>query len=485
MSELSPERRFADVACQFELWRRGDGDDNAHPSGVRSPVYGGRYDTWSRCIIGPADPAAVVVLPASEAQYELATMDAARIEANGGRGSGKSEGGVLRAIRFICERPDEAGQCVSPVYDQTLIIWAKLLGQIPGEWLRPGVQGIRRSERTLYFVNGASVRFRSADNPDSLRSWGGGWTFVDEEQDVTTEAIGVIWPSLRKSASPSLWTVGTPKSGEYRDRHDLLIEDKTCRWLRFDSYSNPFISHAVFDLAKRQMTPEMYRQEILAHWADLDEEYVARRWFDPKVHGMQMPPPREWMDITRQVASGKRYVAGVDYNLGPPNIAWIYRVFSGTPRRWVLVDIVVAAGESSYLGQAMTQKGYTGDNTLVIDDASGEFNRYGGKRSANSSCRLMRSMGYTCVHPKKNPLIKDRVNALLVKLAPVEGGASWFYDMRLDVRVREVMTKARWNNNELSKSDGVDHDFDAGTYPLHWFEPPARMQIPTIGHVAA
>jgi hypothetical protein len=357
--------------------------------------------------------------------------------------------------------------------------------QIPGAWLLPGLRGIRRSERTLNFINGVSVRFRSADNPDSLRSWGGGWTFVDEEQDVTTEAIGVIWPSLRKSPRPCLWTVGTPKAGEYRDRHDALLEDPTAKWLEFDSYTNPFISHAVFDMAKRQMTPEMYRQEILAKWLDLDEQYICRRWFDPAKHGLQLPIPHTWQDITAALTGGARYIAGVDYNLGPPSIAWVYRVFSGSPRKWVLVDIVAAAGTASYLGQALTDKGFTGQNTLVIDDASGEFNRYGGKRSANSSCRLMRAMGYTCLHPKKNPLIKDRVNALLVKLCPVEGEHSWFYDLRLDVRVREVMTKARWVGNEISKVEAVDHDFDACTYPLHWFEPPARLQIPTIGHVAA
>ena len=153
------------------MWRRAEGDTEAKPTGRRSPIYGGRYDTWEQRLVGPADPASVLVLPASEKQFALATSNSPRIEGNGGRGSGKSEGGVLRLLRFVCERPNEAGQVVSPVFDLTSVLWAKLLSQIPSTWLLPGRLGMRRSERRLCFANGANVRFRSADNPDSLRSW--------------------------------------------------------------------------------------------------------------------------------------------------------------------------------------------------------------------------------------------------------------------------------------------------------------------------
>jgi hypothetical protein len=447
-------------------------------------VYGGRYDAWSGRIVGPPDPTAVLVLPCSAMQFELATAEASRIEGNGGRGSGKSEGGVLRAVRHICDSPGVAGQIVIPTYDLTKITWKALLKKVPIWWLRPGLEGIRRAERTLAFVNGVVVRFRSADNPDSLRGWGGEWCMVDEEGDVASYAFDIIYPSLRNSSRPCLWSVGTPKAGDYRDRHDELVQRKDTLCIRFDSYTNPFISLAAIEESKRRMTAEMYRQEILAEWLDLDDAYVCRRWFESGRHGMRLPPPPDWRDITRNIGpGGYRYIAGVDYNLGPPNVAWIYRVFAGAPgygRRWLLVDIVKAAGEASNLAQALINKGYDGAKCLVVDDASGEYNKYGGKRSANSSARLMRSMGFVCLHPKKNPRIKDRVNALLAKLAPLDGDPTWYYSRHLHDQVHEVMTQVRWKGDELDKEQGVDHDFDGGTYPLHFLDPPARAQIPTV-----
>lgn len=471
---LSPGNRYTDIAVQFVAYRRVDGV--ARPTSLRSEAYGGRYDQWSGQYTGET-PTSVLILPCSEMQFELVTCDSSRIEGNGGRGSGKSEGGVLRALRYIAERPNENGQCVSPWFDLTKIIWSKLLAQIPRSWLLPGKLGILRSDRELRFANGVAVRFRSADNPDSLRSWGGGWTFVDEEQDVTDEAVAVIWPSLRCSARPCLWSVGTPKAGEYRDRHERLADDPSATVLRFDSYSNPFVSPAAFELSKSQMTADMYRQEILAEWIDLDDAYVCRREFDPLLHSVKFPFDIG-KDITRavtqsRVGAARAYVAGVDYNLGPPCCAWVYRVFAGKPNKWIVVDIIHAYGEASNLAAALKEHGYTGANTLVIDDASGEYNKYGGKRSANSSARLMRNAGYMCIHPKKNPRIKDRVNALLVKMKPAEGEPTWLYDSKHGTAVRKVMKGIKWSNQELDKSAGVDHDFDAATYPLHFFCPPA------------
>lgn len=500
LQRLDPSRYVTEIACCFRVYRPGPGGpgpNGTYPTSLRSPIYGGRWHRRKKRWLGPAAPENVWVFPCTESQFEVVVADAMRLEANGGRGGGKSEAGVLRLLRFICERPGDHGQVVSPTYDLTGMIWDKILKQVPPHWLKPGLAGVRRSERKLVFASGPVLRFRSYDNPESLRSWGGTYCFIDEEQESgSTHAIGVIWPSLReRGGKPTLWTCGTPKANEYKVRHeklrDLIAEgDRETKIVHFDSYSNIFIPTEAFERMKREITDRLVSQELMAEWPEEYEIYVARREFDAVPH---LRPDILGRDITLATARTKvnvnrpfQYIAGVDYNLGKaPNKAWIYRVHEGKPRVWVLTDIVEAHGEATQLAVELIRRRYTGQNTLIVDDASGEYNVYGGKRSAHSSARLMRDKGFICIHPTKNPRIKDRVNALLCKLAPAAGPPSWYYEPRVEKQAKYVMRNQKWKvgSDELDETppeDGAQRttdDFDAGTYPLHYFEPPALQMF--------
>lgn len=458
----------------FEVVEAGAIDERGRPvtrrTGECSPIYGGKYSGRRR--VGDCDPEFVHEVECSTVQLALVLDDHPVVEASGGRGGGKSEGGVCKTLRAIVERPHDAGQVVSPTFDLTRVVWSKLLRAIPGRWLSK----IRRAERVLEFVNGAWVRFRSADNPDSLRSWGGGWTFLDEEQDVSTEAVDIVWPSLRESARPQMWGCGTPKSGDYLDRHQKRLLDPHAHCFTFDSYSNPFISKAAFDESRRQMSVKQYRQEIGADWSVVLEDLgLVYSTFSRARHCVRLP-----FDIGRDVTlqtthertqCARQYVGSIDYNWSCPNICIVWKVYA--PNRWVVVDIVEANEHAGHLASALHYNGYHPEDILLIDDASGEIKN--GPNAQNSSTRLMRKAGYTVMHPRRNPSLKDSVNAVLAKLSPAAGDPSLFLALPAAERLATAMSRLRWDGDVFDRDCEDVHWCDAMRYAISYFCPAARI----------
>jgi hypothetical protein len=485
---LNPSNRLTDIALRFEAYDCDD-DGHAFPSGKKSPTYGGKWDTWAADYIGAADEENVLVLPCSERQLDYVLDDHAKTEAAGGRGAGKSEGGNLRALRFIVERPAERGRIISPTYDLTRVVWSKLLNQIPSRWLLPGADGIRRADRELCFRNGVVVQFRSAKYPDSLRSWGGGWTFLDEAQDITTEALDIAWPCLRESANPAMWMSLTPKPGEPFARHQEYLQDPEAGCFFFDSYSNPFISKRVFDLAAKRMDKQRFEIEVMANWDTVakmeaeDGPKIVFGAFNREIHGVR--GVSHGTDITaqvtrRKIGEGKKFIIGVDPNLDWPNYAVVYKVYSplksGDPNRWVATRVISAKGHCGHLGRRIKEAGFKASECVVVPDASSHYNGLYSS-SGKSSARLLRAEGFTVKYPAKNPLVTDSVNDLLAKIAPAWGEPSWFLDVVECEELAEAMEAAFWNKagDRIDKSLGVDHVIDAARYPVSYFEPAAKF----------
>jgi len=480
-AQLDEENRYVDISARFVSYDKNGGI--LAPTGDYSPIYGGKFDTWAQCYVGNADT--VIDISASPCQLDLVLDDTPRIEANGGRGSGKSEGGVLKAIRNILERPGEPGQIVSPTAKLTTIIWNKMLAQTPRDWLLAGKQGIRLNAKELHFINGTVVRFASANNPDALRSWGGGWSFLDEEQDIVDLALDIVWPSLRLSDRPQMWTCGTPKWGMYMERHKRVEADDGAVVHRFSSFQNPYIPHEVFEVAKRQMDEKTYRQEILAEWVFREDIPLVFWTFNRDKHTVNNLSGFA-KDVTQAVTlkrTGKRakYIVGVDYNWDYPNYAILYKIME--PNYWVAVDVISSKGHAGHLGKAIKEHGYKPKELLVVDDASGRYNR-----GPKSSSRLLRAEGFSVFHPPRNPKITDRIDATLCKLAPMSGSPTWFCLLPACEELAECMESLTWSksgNNKLDKSTGHDHCIDAATYPIHFFEPPANLQIPRLSGIMA
>ena len=488
-----------------------DDDGDLYWTGKHSRVYGGRWDTWKQRQSGPAE--SILYVPCSSEQFEFVEADGEIIEGAGGRGSGKSEGGVLKACRNICERPLERGRIVVPGPVQQREMWGKLLDFfVETGWIRPGLRGVKESKGELHFIHGVVLQLISAHKPHRLRSWGGGWAMVDEGQDVTTEAVDILIPSLRLAGDlgPQIFFQLTPKLGDCWERHKAWAEEieearqrgaePAAVQIVFNSYSNCFIDHRAFNMSKRRTAKAVAEVEIDASWERIAEQAEALQdkpvfgVFDRDVHTAALGTHYRlegWhhsvADITNKVATSKlrgvrgynwQFIAGIDPNGAVPNYCTIYKVFEpaepGFPNRWVAVDFIAAKGHCGHLGQRLKERGYKAREVLIVPDFSSRYNKLNNPKSSSA---LLRGEGFYVVHGPKNPYVRHSIEDWLAKLDPVEGEPSWFAAMPQCAHLVENIETVLWNKD----GDGFDKSIrpdpvDSARYPISYFEPAMRFK---------
>lgn len=508
--ELDPANRFLDLAFECEIYEEKPNGE-VEPTGERSPVYGGRWDKHRLEYVEDAKDVLVLTLPCSRIQFQLLTSDYERIEAGGGRGGGKSEGGCLRALRFMIENPREFGRVIAPTYPHVWIARTKLIQTIPHGWIMPNTSLTRpRPEFTLW--NGHNVEFRSTKDPDSLRGWDGIWIWSDEDQKSSTYSGEVAWLCLRDSDEPRMWRTMTPSGGEALERHDAHERDEEVEVYTFSGYTNPFMSHRAMDVAKKSMHPDTFKVEVEADWdtvRKLEEQGMLTKvfsWFDVEHHGLEledlMAPQWARHDIThktvqkhmgRRGLSSIRYIAGIDPNRHAPNSCTIYKVYAGLrpgdQPRWVVVDYLERNGHCGVLGESLKKKGYTPQNTFCIMDASGRYNTL---NSDKASFKLLRGRGFNVELMKSkrgnmNPHVKQSIEDVLTKMDPVHGQPlEWFIVLRENTQALvENILFVEWNfdGTKFNREPRPD-PVDSMRYPISYFAPVDKIE-PMWGETAA
>lgn len=470
-----------DIAVRFDEYEAVDSHGHARPTGRTSPIYGGRYDIWRAKYVGPAET--YIIVACTPAQFKLVLTDAIKVEAAGGRGSGKSEGGVLRALRFVVEIPGGRGRITSPRYRQTKAMWRKLLSRFPRSWLLPGRSGVKKADRMLMFGNGHILEFSSAHDADALRSEDYDHIHNDEAQDISQEAIDNNWFCLRSAKVPHMTDTLTPKPEVY-DRHVQYAEEDETECIEFSSYDNCFINKTVFDIARKRYEKRRYLIEVEADWDTIaemvgEENKLVFDGFQRATHCVKWPMLAE--DITRAVIQKKtgysrQYAIGIDPNWDWPNYAVVFKCVklpSSSEPTWVAVDVISRKGHCGHLGRSLKKHGYNGQNSYLVPDASAKYNR--GKKS---SARLLRAEGFKAMCSRaKNLDVVDSIDAVREKLFPVDGPPRLLIAERQCQELVEAIELAVWSpDGKHIKKTGEDHVCDAMRYVIDFFEPAAHFK---------
>jgi hypothetical protein len=216
-----------------------------------------------------------------------------------GRRWGKTKAGANEAIRKATESPNESvGFCVAPTYWHTQKQWREFLTYCPSQL----VKEINRADHHVLLIGNRHVWFKSADNPDSLRSEGLDWLWVDEGAEISEEAWDMaLRPALidRKGCA---WFTGTPKGKNWYFRlwtkgNDPL-ETEYKSW-SFPSNNNPYLDIKELEKASKGMTELAYRQEIMAEF--IEDVGSVFRGIDGLIKG-ELEQPN----------GNKQYVMGAD-----------------------------------------------------------------------------------------------------------------------------------------------------------------------------
>lgn len=184
-----------------------------------------------------------------------------------GRRFGKTKAAVNELIRAAIRKPASLNWWVAPTFSITRKGWRELFAFLPAEL----VANISRTEVMVELLNGSSIWFKSADNPDSLLSEGLDFVVVDEAARVSEEAWGrALRPALSDRLGRAAFTT-TPAGKNWLYRLWLRGQDsldaEVASW-RFATSDNPHIPTGEIVAARKGMVERYFRQEYLAAFED-------------------------------------------------------------------------------------------------------------------------------------------------------------------------------------------------------------------------
>lgn len=126
----------------------------------------------------------------------------------GGVGSGKTEGGALKALQYVIKNPLSLGMVGAPTFpmlrDSTLRTIFKVF---PRE-----IYKFNKSDMVLEIENGAEILLRSLDDPDKARGPNLAWYWLDEGALMKPDAWFISQARLRQEGFHHQgWVTTTPK----------------------------------------------------------------------------------------------------------------------------------------------------------------------------------------------------------------------------------------------------------------------------------
>ena len=207
-----------------------------------------------------------------------------------GRRWGKTLSGANELLMCIIDAgPNAVGFAVAPTFWHTQKQWKEFKKYCPPQF----ITRVSRLDHKIELIGNREIWFRSADNPDSLRSEGLDVLWMDEGGQIKEQAwTEALRPALMDKKGRAFFT-GTPKGRNWyfqlwtrgQDNQDPEYES----WA-FPSSANPYIDPQEIQDAFKGMPELAYRQEILAEF--LDDVGSVFRGVDRCISGSLRQPIR-------------------------------------------------------------------------------------------------------------------------------------------------------------------------------------------------
>jgi len=216
-----------------------------------------------------------------------------------GRRWGKTICGAIETfLTMMKTAPGSVGFCVAPTYWHTQKQWREFLLRCPPQFIKH----INRADHLITMFGNRLLWFKSADNPDSLRSEGLNFLWVDEGAQIKEDAWNLaLRPALMDKKGKAIFT-GTPKGHNWyyqvwtRGQDPKQTDYKS--W-NYPSQNNPYLDPKEIEDFARDMPKRAYEQEILGLF--IEDVGSVFRGVKDCIKG-DLEPPKE----------AKRYVMGAD-----------------------------------------------------------------------------------------------------------------------------------------------------------------------------
>lgn len=229
------------------------------------------------------------------AQEDFVQSDALYTAYIGGLGSGKSFGGIARGLRFSQQpKPPDAyhgsrGTIAAATYPHlrdTILPLTEAM--VEGIGLANWSRDYKKSEKKLTLHNGATIIFRSLDDPDTVvRGPELSWVFIDEGRNVDMYSWKLVIGRLRQPGYQwGAWTASTPNGHDWMWRvfHPGSPERwEGAQWFNAPTAENPHLPPEYVAALTAAYEGRFYEQEVLGRFVGAIEGAVFPYW-DPKEH---------------------------------------------------------------------------------------------------------------------------------------------------------------------------------------------------------
>ena len=362
----------------------------------------------------------------------------------GGYGSGKTYIGALRSIFLSYINAPLPGMYVSPTHglaQKTIILTLKEL------FTRSEVDFVYNQHTGEFRIDNwnGCIWIGSGDKPDSLRGPNLAWGGIDEPFIQKREVFEQMTARVRhpEATQSEIFLTGTPEelNWGYQLVNDSKIDIGTVNASTLD---NPHL-------------PTDYKDSLLAAYSQEQIDAYVYGKFVNLTQGRVYKDFNRDKHVIKRETDGWEIGAGQDYNIDANTII----IFAYTKKEIHVFDEIRKKNAGTYDMAVALKEKYP--DIRVFPDSTGSARKTSASQSDHD---IMKQAGFQILAPRKNPSVRDRVNAFnrLLREERITFSNCPYLVMDMERNV--------WRSGDIDKRDAEQtHAADAIGYAINWLFP--------------
>ena len=216
------------------------------------------------------------------------------------RGAGKTLLSINLALYWVLKHNNTKLGYITPIYS---------LGKEVFDIIRSStldlIEESNKSDLTIKFINGSTMKFLSADRADSVRGFRFHYLIMDEvaylnKKDIESSIIPTLNPNGRKCLM-----ISTPRGKNHFYEYYLRGQEGNDDYFSYQIPLDecPYVKQELIEEARKSLPKEVFKAEYLAEFTDSTNDVFTN------IEAISIL--NEWTDSNR----GNRYFAGIDTGL--------------------------------------------------------------------------------------------------------------------------------------------------------------------------
>jgi len=188
---------------------------------------------------------------------------------NAGRQAGKSLLGINQALKWSLSKNKRIVYWVSPTASQATKVYKNILNAIDTVPIIKSHKG-SQGDTEIIFKNGSTIKFRSAQQEESLRGESVHYMVIDEAAYIKETTFQTILLPMLNVLGKKCLIISTPKGRNWFYSMWLNGKGTDIKYssFKFTSADNPHANQDIINMAKSRMPKVLFDQEYMAEFVD-------------------------------------------------------------------------------------------------------------------------------------------------------------------------------------------------------------------------